>query len=985
MRYFLLITLFFTFLFSGAFAQVKVNVQNGHTEPVSDICFGGPNEGYLFTGSKDGSIKIWDSKEGVLINTLTGKTAEIQGLMVNSRSFLISADKSGRIIWWDYERQKDVFTEEAEITDAKLIRGSGNKKYLIFYCNEETLCRSDNNFEIFNTLSGRWVKLKDSLTLHGIVACGSMLAGIEEGNEQVFVIDFLNNKKPVKRILTQPDVKPKQMAFMNDGGLITVLYPDNILRSFYTTRLPLTPGTNRYRDMELKIPVDTNTGISSNNKQHLAFWYKRNTHFINPETPETTDFTVVSDTTVVDVSFPDSLFALIQLVNGFSLVDLKSKRIMQFPGYKTPLACYAYSQSKKMFAFAEKQSNTAHVIDVSSGHYTYSLTSPLWPTFSLRMKDSTHLLLIQDGKLCRALDTHTGRISEADTCTVLTDESEMTDNIQPDAEGLLFDIFKAYVTIDSVHHSKRTQWKKVHEVLLKDYSGVAKSVVVSPDTGRVFLLDGEGRIIAFKKSNGTKKFYDLVYEKEFISIPFRNDNWAILFPDNLYTCSKESLRWLSMRNGNEDYSIEELDLFYNRPDVVLKRLGCEDSTLIEIYRKAFEKRLKRNGFDTTILGKSLYRPWIDIIGQEGIPPSTDNDFVTIDIEIQSHSTPLKSLQVYVNEVPVYGSAGIPLNELKSKKCKKRLSIPLTNGSNEIKLQALDENNIHGMYSKLTIYSNKPVKERNLYVVVVSVSQYAQPAMNLKYARKDGHDFALLMRENKRYTKVIIDTLFDADATRSKIEAVKNTLALSRPEDDVVLYFSGHGVLDTAYNFYFATHDIDFSHPENSALPYERIEWLLDSIPAHNKLLLLDACHSGEVDRDEMATSEKQVIKTDAKDVKKYKGSELINQESVHIGMQNTFELMNEMFSGLSSTNGAIVISAAAGNSFAFESDEWKNGVFTYCLLRGLRSGDADLNHDGEITVLELKKYTGKQVETLTHGKQKPTSRMENSRFDWVIF
>jgi hypothetical protein len=53
--------------------------------------------------------------------------------------------------------------------------------------------------------------------------------------------------------------------------------------------------------------------------------------------------------------------------------------------------------------------------------------------------------------------------------------------------------------------------------------------------------------------------------------------------------------------------------------------------------------------------------------------------------------------------------------------------------------------------------------------------------------------------------------------------------------------------------------------------------------------------------------------------------------------------MQNMFSDLHRGSGAIVISAAAGQGYALESDEWNNGVFTYCILNGLVNRAADAN------------------------------------------
>jgi hypothetical protein len=46
---------------------------------------------------------------------------------------------------------------------------------------------------------------------------------------------------------------------------------------------------------------------------------------------------------------------------------------------------------------------------------------------------------------------------------------------------------------------------------------------------------------------------------------------------------------------------------------------------------------------------------------------------------------------------------------------------------------------------------------------------------------------------------------------------------------------------------------------------------------------------------------------------------------------------------------------------------------------------ADINNDLEISVSELKTYVSREVENLTFGKQKPTSRRENISVDFRIW
>ena len=81
----------------------------------------------------------------------------------------------------------------------------------------------------------------------------------------------------------------------------------------------------------------------------------------------------------------------------------------------------------------------------------------------------------------------------------------------------------------------------------------------------------------------------------------------------------------------------------------------------------------------------------------------------------------------------------------------------------------------------------------------------------------------------------------------------------------------------------------------------------------------------------------------------------------------------------------MVISSASGAEYAFESPEWKNGVFTYAILEGLQSGGADADSSGAVRVSELRDYVVDRVRDLTRGKQTPTARRENLEDDFQIY
>ena len=92
-----------------------------------------------------------------------------------------------------------------------------------------------------------------------------------------------------------------------------------------------------------------------------------------------------------------------------------------------------------------------------------------------------------------------------------------------------------------------------------------------------------------------------------------------------------------------------------------------------------------------------------------------------------------------------------------------------------------------------------------------------------------------------------------------------------------------------------------------------------------------------------------------------------------------------MFNDLRKGTGATVISSAGGAEFAMESDEWKNGLFTYCLLTGLKNRTADLDGNGTIMLVELQEYVVNKVSALSHGRQIPNSRIKNMELDFPIW
>ena len=107
--------------------------------------------------------------------------------------------------------------------------------------------------------------------------------------------------------------------------------------------------------------------------------------------------------------------------------------------------------------------------------------------------------------------------------------------------------------------------------------------------------------------------------------------------------------------------------------------------------------------------------------------------------------------------------------------------------------------------------------------------------------------------------------------------------------------------------------------------------------------------------------------------------------SKSIGLSNASALMREIYNNLDEGTGSTIISSAGGAEYAMESAEWKNGLFTYCLLNGLKTMAADANKDNAISVHEIQDYVRRQVYQLSKGKQQPSFKNENILMDFRVW
>ena len=549
---------------------------------------------------------------------------------------------------------------------------------------------------------------------------------------------------------------------------------------------------------------------------------------------------------------------------------------------------------------------------------------------------------------------------------------------------------QAQMSVHDYYYDTRIKYPVLYETL----NQIVKELGLEKEYKEKTIAAWEKILEALEKNKYREYYYDNmksqidIYRTVFIypivSIFMTVDGeWIIWNEDGYFSASKKGAQFVGyyMNQGQDKtakfYPFEQFDLKFNRPDIILKDLGLGSDKIHNFYYKAYLKRLEKMGVKESQLSSDIHIPQLTINKHQ---LSDDQKNITIDISAKDEKYRLDRINVYINDVPIYGRNGIKLNN--ENKIEKSLNLALADEKNKIQISVLNDKGVESLKENLYIFTPKSTEKPNLYILTIGTSIYKDKRFNLKYAAKDAQDIVNKFKQDKMYGTVFSEMLLDEKSTKENIEKLKSFLQKSGRNDVVMVYIAGHGLLDENLDYYYATYDIDFNSPALKGILFSEIEELLDGIGALKKLLFMDTCHSGELEKDEIEKSkEKKVVE---ENVQFRSVGEGIRKKQGE-GLGNTSELVKELFSDLRRGTGSTVISSAGGAEYAMESSEWKNGLFTYCILQGIISSAADINTDGKIMLSEMQSYVRKEVLRLSSGKQKPSSRLENLSLDYPIW
>jgi regulation of enolase protein 1 (concanavalin A-like superfamily) len=215
-----------------------------------------------------------------------------------------------------------------------------------------------------------------------------------------------------------------------------------------------------------------------------------------------------------------------------------------------------------------------------------------------------------------------------------------------------------------------------------------------------------------------------------------------------------------------------------------------------------------------------------------------------------------------------------------------------------------------------------------YALLVGVSNYdTLPA--LPGATRDIKEISKILQDSSLGGFLSENITLLEDPDRTKIEDEIYELFDDRKKDDLVLfYFAGHGLLNHLGEFYLAARHTCRKRgklKDITAISAKYLQEKMGQSLSEQQVIILDCCFSGAF--------------------------------SKGMSVRSTGKINFEVLGG----KGRAVLASSTSTQYSFEHQSSGLGVYTHYFVEGIKTGTADGNKDGWISVNEIHEYVSSRV------------------------
>lgn len=282
---------------------------------------------------------------------------------------------------------------------------------------------------------------------------------------------------------------------------------------------------------------------------------------------------------------------------------------------------------------------------------------------------------------------------------------------------------------------------------------------------------------------------------------------------------------------------------------------------------------------------------------------------------------------------------------------------LAGDENDISVVAYNSENYLSSRGAVMMYSNRHLEviDPSIFIICVGVSDYTGNQIDLRYAAKDAEDICFSLKvgakklfgEDRTHT-FLLTTNEEKNMypTKANIKRVFQEIGKKSVSADViVLYLAGHGINlgGQGGDFYFLTQEAYSANPDTyndaeirgkTTLSTNEFVDLFKLVPATKQVMMIDACASGQIVDDLLAT----------RDIS-----------------SSTIRAIDRM----RDRTGMYILTGSAADAVSYEASKFGQGLLTYTLIEGIRG--AALREGQFVDIDMLFQWSRNRVPVLAKG------------------
>ncbi len=949
-----------TAIISNAVDGKLVQKLRGHGDWVNHAAFS-PNGKIVATASNDGSARLWDITTGKVISVLSKHEAGINTVAFsNDGKFLLTASKDFTAGLWqaaDGKLLHQLTGHEASVNTAQF---SQDGKWIVSGSD-------DNTAKLWQTADG---KLFGDLRGHE----GPLTSCTFNKDGRYLLTSSTDNSSKVWEIPSQKltaDLKGHTSVvtsaiYSDDGKYMVTASWDHTAKIWDARDGKLLSNLKGHTHWinSAAFSADGRYVVTTSSDSTARIWSVPNGILMaqligHQDWVSSASFN--SDASLVVTTSWDSTARVWKVSSGELVSELK--------GHKDMVKSAVFSADGKSVLTASWD-KTARLWNAMNGNQILNLTghtekvrtavfSPGDKYVLTASWDSTARLWSADGKLIQTLRGHKGSLNAAffshDGKYIATTSMDHSSMIWNSETGKMIVALKGHQNvINSAAFSQdgkllvTASWDKTARIWqipsgklvgeLKGHTGSLKSVAWSPDNNLIVTTSEDNTIKTWNGQTGAFLY-------TFFSVD--STGFLVIDKDGRYDGTEAARKMLYYVCGSEIADLEQFKDLSWEPGLVGKLTGMNHEPVtakrisdIEICN--YTPMVRDNG---VVSGKHKFT----ITGRRG---------------------GVGEVQVYVNNklVEKYDTSQLQRSGssfILNVDPDKVKDFFVSESENTLSVKATTAGGT--MLSRGVTVSASAAKKLksnpDLYLISIGISKYKEEKLSLKYAAKDAIDFSsvlsasaerLLNSDGKQHVFSYSLNTDDVNArwpVKEGIEKLIDSIAIkASPDDILVLFFAGHGILQTGQkDFYLLTADATSFEldgvEKHVAISTEELKDWLRKIKASKQVLILDACNSGQV-------------------VQNFQ--EFVGKREVPADQQRALESLKDK-------TGTFILCASASGQSAYETSLYMQGLLTYSLLSGIKLGGG-LKENKYIDVTKWFNYTVDYVKQLAKeigGRQDP--------------